>query len=402
MSDRLSGVRRFMMSRRAVIVSLGITQILGYGTTFYLLAVLALPMSQDTGWPLDRIAIGLSIALLVGALVAPLIGRVIDRRGGRSVLMTGSLCTAIGLTAVGLSNHLFLYWLAWGVVGLGMAASLYEAAFSALGGWYREQARGPITAVTLWGGFASTVCWPAGAFLVATNGWRWTCFIFAACHLFIALPLHAWMMPRSASDGSLPLQQSPVKPAAARIDGLLFVLIAASMTFSAMIVTVISVHLIPVLQGNGYTAAAAVSIGALIGPSQVAGRIVELMAGHRLHPVWSALAAASLMVAGMAIFTHNMQLAAIAIVVYAMGAGVSYVVRGTLPLAIFGSDGYATIMGRLATPSLVAQALAPWIAALILERWTAGPLLSCLVALTLINVVVLGCVALSRRGGRGT
>ncbi|HWV52776.1 MFS transporter [Pseudorhodoplanes sp.] len=399
MSGQPSGLRRLTQSRHAVVAALGITQILGYGTTFYLLAVLALPMSKDTGWPLDRIAIGLSIGLLVGALAAPAIGRAIDRHGGRVVLITGSLCMALGLAGVGLSTHLPLYWLAWAVIGLGMAAALYEAAFSALGGWYREEARGPITAITLWGGFASTVCWPAAAYLVGAVGWRWTCLVFAACHVVIALPLHAGIMPRRINSGAT--SQMKHEARATPIPLALFVMIAAGMALASVIVTVISVHLIPVLQDNGFTVAAAVSIGALIGPSQVAGRFGELLFGRRLHPLWSALAAAIMMVAGVVILTHNVQLAAVAIVVYAMGAGVSYVVRGTLPLALFGADGYATIMGRLVAPSLIAQAVAPWIAALILERWGSPALLYALVVLTLLNVAAIGGVALSRRNPNG-
>jgi predicted MFS family arabinose efflux permease len=400
MSGPPSGLQRFIQSRRAVVASLGITQILGYGTTFYLLAVLALPISKDTGWPLDRIAIGLSIAMLVGAFAAPFVGRAVDRHGGRIVLIAGSLCMAIGLAGVGLSNHLLAYWLAWSIVGIGMAGALYEATFSALGGWYREEARGPITAVTLWGGFASTLCWPAAAFLSTTVGWRGTCFAFAACHLLIALPLHAWMMPRSATAGAASATTDAAHSRAARINVTLFVLIAVSMMLASVIVTVISVQLIPVLQSNGFTAAAAVSIGALIGPSQVGGRIVELLFGKRLHPVWSALAAAAMMVAGILILTHNIQLASVAIVVYAMGAGVSYVVRGTLPLAMFGSDGYPTVMGRLAAPSLIAQALAPWVAAIVMERMGAAALLYGLTGLTVLNALAIGGVAFCRPSRR--
>jgi MFS family permease len=400
MSDRPSGFRRFTRSRHAVVTALGITQILGYGTTFYLLAVLALPISKDIGWSLDRIAIGLSIGMLVGGLVAPVVGRAVDRHGGRIVLMAGSACIAIGLSGLGLSTHLFLYWAAWAVVGLGMAAALYDAAFSALGKWYREEARGPITTVTLWGGFASTLCWPLAAYLVALVGWRWTCLVFAACHLFIALPLHAFMMPRSVQAAATAENQAGVHGIIVRPDVLLFALIASSMTLASIIVTVISVHLIAVLQDHGFTAAAAVSLGALIGPSQVAGRFGELLLGKRLHPVWSALVAAMLMVAGILVLTHNIQLAAIAIIIYAMGAGVSYIVRGTLPLAMFGSNGYATVMGRLALPSLIAQALAPWVGAVVLERWGTDALLATLVVLTILNVGAIGAVALSYRKRR--
>jgi MFS family permease len=400
MNDRHSGILRFTQSRHAVVSALGITQILGYGTTFYLLAVLALPMSKDTGWPLDGIAVGLSIGMLVGGLVAPLVGRAVDRHGGRIVLSAGSLCIAAGLTGVGLATHLFLYWAAWAIVGAGMAAALYDAAFSALGTWYRESARGPITSVTLWGGFASTLCWPLAAYLVATTGWRWTCLIFAACHFFIALPLHAVLMPRNTIPGAAPQEPVATNAAVARTDALLFVMIAASMTLVSVIVTVVSVHLIAVLQDHGFTAAAAVSLGALIGPSQVAGRFGELLLGKRLHPVWSALAAAILMVAGILLLTQNIRLAAAAIVVYAMGAGVSYIVRGTLPLAMFGSDGYATVMGRLALPSLIAQALAPWAGAVVLERWGTDALLATLFLLSILNIGAIGVVALLYRKRR--
>lgn len=399
MSGGPSGFNRFIGSRRAVVASLGITQILGYGTTFYLLAVLALPISKETGWPLDRIALGLSIGMLVGAVAAPFVGRAVDRHGGRIVLVAGSLCMAIGLVGVGLSERLFLYWLAWSVIGVGMAAALYEAAFSALGSWYREEARGPITAVTLWGGFASTLCWPATAYLSGAVGWRSACFIFAASHLLIALPLHAWMMPRSARSRITVTKLTGVGSSTARTNISLYVLIAASMTLGAVIVTVISVQLIPVLQTNGFTAAAAVSVGALIGPSQVAGRIGELLFGHRLHPVWSALAAALLMAAGILILTHDVQLALVAIVIYAMGAGVSYVVRGTLPLAMFGPDGYPTVLGRLAAPSLIAQALAPWAAAIVMERFGSLVLLYGLVMLAVLNALAICGLAILRQRG---
>ncbi len=337
--------------------------------------------------------------MLVGAMTSPLIGRTIERRGGRVVLIFGSVCMATGLAGIGLSYRLPVYWLAWSVVGIGMAAALYEAAFSALGGWYRAEARGPITAITLWGGFASTVCWPAAAYLSTMLGWRGTCFVFAACHLFIALPLHAWMMPRHATSAALG-SAIGAKPHVSQISLMLFGMIAASMTLGAVIVTVISVQLIPVLQNAGYTAAAAVSIGALIGPSQVAGRIGELLFGHRLHPVWSALGAGFLMVAGIVLLAHNVELAAAAVVVYAMGAGVSYIVRGTLPLALFGSDGYATVMGRLASPSLIAQALAPWIAAVVLERLGSAALLNGLLILAILNVTAICGIAIWRAFSR--
>jgi hypothetical protein len=146
--------------------------------------------------------------------------------------------------------------------------------------------------------------------------------------------------------------------------------------------------MIPVLEGYGYTAAAAVALGALIGPSQVAGRFAELLMGRRMHPIWSTLLAGVMMAAGTLLLTFRLEFAAIAIVVYAMGAGVSYIVRGTLPLVLFGSDGYATLMGKLVVPSLIAQALTPWAAALALSHWGNGIFFPLLAVLALVNVAV--------------
>jgi predicted MFS family arabinose efflux permease len=373
-------------SRHIVVAALGLTQILGYGTTFYLLAVLAKPISADTGWDLSQIAAGLSIGLLTAGISAPLVGRIMDRLGGRPILAFGSLCFAIGLASVGFSTSVLTYCVAWCVVGLGMAAGLYDATFSALGRWYGQEARPLITSVTLWGGFASTVCWPLTAYLTSAFGWRSTCMVFAAMHLFIALPIHVWLMPGNGDYAAKPAQPAPIVQLSGR--RILFLLISASLVLVSVIVTVISVHLIPVLQGYGYSAAAAVALGALIGPSQVAGRVVEYALGRRLHPVWSTLLAGLMMAAGTVLLSWRLDFAAVAIVVYAMGAGVSYIVRGTLPLVMFGSDGYATLMGKLVMPSLIAQAIAPWAAALALSHFGNAVLFPMLVVLTFVNVAV--------------
>ncbi|MGV3633830.1 MAG: MFS transporter [Pseudorhodoplanes sp.] len=373
-------------SRHSVVAVLGVTQILGYGTTFYLLAVLANPMSAETGWDLSQIAAGLSIGLLTAGMSAPLVGRIMDRIGGRPILAFGSLCFAIGLAGIGLSTNVVVYCIAWCVVGLGMAAGLYDATFSALGRWYGQEARPLITAVTLWGGFASTVCWPLSAYLVSVGGWRSTCLIFAVMHLLIALPLHLWVMPGDGDHGAKPVQAASSVQLAGR--RFLFSLIATSLVLVSLIVTVISVNLIPVLQGFGYSASAAVALGALIGPSQVAGRVVEYALGRRLHPVWSTLLAALMMATGIVLLTFKLELAAVAILIYAMGAGVSYIVRGTLPLVMFGSDGYATLMGKLVMPSLIAQALAPSAAALAISHFGVAVIFPMLMVLTFANVAV--------------
>ena len=391
---------RVIHSRHLVVSALGCTQILGYGSSFYLLAVLGPPISAETGWPLDWVVSGFSFGLVSGGLAAPAIGRAVDRVGGRPILVGGSLLFAIGLAGLGSAPNLVIYLVSWGVMGLGMGASLYDAAFSALGRWYRDGARALIATVTLWGGFASTICWPLSAYLVSAAGWRGACFIYAAMHLLVAAPLHAWLMPRGATAASpgQAAQAHDETAGAIRPGGLLFGLLAASLTLSSAIVAIISIHLLPALQGYGLTAAAAVSLGALIGPSQVAGRFAELAFGRWIHPMWSALAAATLMAAGVVVLISDIALAAFAVVTYAAGAGVSFIVRGTLPLAMFGPHGYATLMGRLAFPSLAIQALGPWVVALLFMRWGHGAVLTTLFVLTVTNLaVVLTMTALHGR-----
>ncbi|MGE3899791.1 MAG: MFS transporter, partial [Variibacter sp.] len=159
-------------SKRIVVPALGVTQILAWGSTFYLLGVLAPFIARDTGWSYDQVVAGLSVGLIAAGLVSPRVGNFISRHGGRPVLATGALLIAAGLVAVGLSPNFGFFIAAWIVIGAGMGAGLYDAAFSTLGSIYGAQSRAPITYVTLFGGFASTVCWPLSAVLVEQFGWR--------------------------------------------------------------------------------------------------------------------------------------------------------------------------------------------------------------------------------------
>jgi hypothetical protein len=285
-------------------------------------------------------------------------------------------------------------------LGLGMAAGLYDAAFAALGGWYREQARTPITALTLFGGFASTICRPLTAYLESKVGWRPTCLIYAAIHLFIAVPLQAWVLPRLAREHP-GVQQKTSKPRLNRLSlfekhGLFFAT-AAALTLSAIITSVIAVHLLSALQSRGLSLTDAVMVGAFIGPSQVAGRLVELAWGRRLHPAWSALISASLMGIGLAALYLDFSFVGLAIIIHAAGGGVSFVVRGTLPLALFGARNYGTMMGTLAFPSLMAQALAPWAATFVFTRYGSEYLLGMLLLLSGAHVATILCIISWRR-----
>jgi len=379
-------------ARFGIVALLGLLQILSFGTTLYLLTVLAPRIVAETGWSLSLVVGGLSLGLLCSGLVAPWVGRRIEAFGGRAVLPAGCLALGAGLAILGLAQSLVVYALGWIVMGLAMAATLYDAAFAALGRQYGQRARAMITLLTLFGGFASTVCWPLSAVLVEWVGWRGTCFVFAGLLLLLALPLRlALRPPPPAADlraeatetkGPAPLPPQRRRPVLIVLG--LWVAIAATLT------AVVSVHLVALLGSKGIGLAGAVALGALIGPSQVAARIVEYLFGRRLHPLWSMLAAALCMAGGLAWLWLADSVVGAGLSLYAAGVGVRSIAAGTVPLALVGAAGYATLMGRLAAPSLVMQALAPVAAAELLNGGGTGAerVLMLLAAGGLLNVVL--------------
>jgi MFS family permease len=367
-----------------VVPVLGVVQVLAWGSSFYLPAVLAGPIAEDTGWPLPWTVGAFSLAMLVSGLAAPKAGVLIERRGGRPVLAGGTALLAAGLALLGLSPSLPVHVAAWLVIGLGMAGTLYEAAFAALGRLYGASARGPITDLTLIGGFASTACWPLSAAMLDAWGWRAACLAYAGVHLAVVLPLVLLLYPREAPR-SLPAAPPPPDPAsraaALRRRGLVAAF-AGSVAVGALVATAVSVHLLELLRAGGLGLAAAVALGALVGPSQVAGRIVEKLFGRRWHPVWTLVASHALVTAGLGLLMAGFPAASACLVLYGAGIGLRSIARGTVPLVLFGADGYAVLMGRIALPILLAQAAAPSAAALGLERAGADALMATLVALS--------------------
>ena len=377
--------------KRVAVAVLGSLQILSWGSTFYLLAVLAGPISRDTGWAYDQILGGLSIGLLVAGLVSPRVGRAIGLRGGRPVLALGAAILALGLVLIGSAQSIAWYFVGWAVLGMGMGAGLYDAAFATLGGIYGKDARTAITGVTLFGGFASTVCWPLSAFLLQHLNWRAACFVYAGIYLFVAVPLYLLTLPRHAAAASAEAGPAALAPdATKRSDRLIFVVLAAVLTISAAILAMMGSHLVILLQARGLDLGTAVALGMLIGPSAVGARFVEMLAGKRYHPIWTMIASVSLVAAGACLFLSDTSLFAIAIILYASGNGIGSIAKGTLPLALFGPARYPAVAGSLGLPIMFAMALAPYVGAVAFQhggpRWT----FLILVALALSNVALVG------------
>src|ERR1700677_1494177 len=244
--------------RRVVMGVLGVTQILAWGSSYYLPAVLAEPISRDTNWPLTWVVGGLSLGLLVAALVSPRVGATIERHGGRLVLAFSAAAIGIGQIGLAIAPNLATYIIAWLVIGVGMGAGLYDAAFATLGRLYGRDARGAITTLTLFGGFASTVCWPLSAFMVSEFGWRGACLVYAAIQLAIALPLYLLVIPHAVPAQVMLSENAHAAqaPIAAKPPLLLLVTLAVTLTLAAALSSLMSVHLLTILRASGITLAA--------------------------------------------------------------------------------------------------------------------------------------------------
>ena len=247
-------------SRRwPVISALGVVEILAWGSSFYLPAVLAGPIAESTGWPLAWVVGGLALGLLVAALASPHVGVAIHRRGGRPVLALAALLLAAGLTTLALAPVLPVYLVGWLILGAGMGCGLYDPAFATFGRLYGAEARPAITTLTLWGGFASTVCWPLSAFLVAHVGWRGACLAYAGLHLGVTLPLVLLLVPKApALPAAAEDRKASTGPLSVR-ERRAFVLFAGVLILGGAIMSLVSVHLITLLQARGVALASAVS-----------------------------------------------------------------------------------------------------------------------------------------------
>jgi len=381
------------MRRRSVVLALGTAQTLAWASSFYLPAMLAAPMAPELGVTVPTVYALLSMALMVSAFGGPLAGRLIDRHGGRPVLMATSAVFAAGLLALALAQGLVTLALAWLVLGAAMGFGLYDAAFAALVRLYGRDARSSITGITLLAGFASTVGWPLTALAETHLGWRGACAAWAAAHVLIALPLNA-LLPRVAEP-----QAAPVAPAgevaAAPVPAPrhLAPLLAAVFALLSIVSTGVATHLPALLQAGGATRAAAVATAALVGPAQVAARLLEMGLVKRLSPLLSARAAALGHPVGAALMLALGPLGAVPFaVMHGLGNGLLTIVRGTLPLALFGAAGYGARQGWLTLPARVLGALSPWAFGLAMAQWGPGVLwLSATLAL-----LALGCLLLMR------
>lgn len=381
--------------RGVVTTTLGITQTLAWGSTYYLPAVFADPVCDALGLSRTWFFGIFSGALLLSGLVGPTAGRLIDTYGGRDVLTASNLVFAVGLALLAWASGPVTLALAWAVIGIGMGFGLYEAAFATVTGLYGREARNAITGITLFAGFASTVGWPASALMIDALGWRSACLAWAVLHLVVALPLNRFLVA----------QAPPPAPAPAPADGApggvpwTMVILAAVFAATAFVSTALATHLPRIIEALGATPTAAIFAASLVGPAQVAARVAEFALLRKASPLITAQLAAGLHPIGAALLAFLGPVVAIPFVLlHGAGNGLLTIARGTLPLALFGPAGYGLRTGLLAAPARLLQAGAPLLFALVLDG--SGPRIALLLsgALTLLSLVALLALAAATQG----
>lgn len=363
--------------------ALGLTQITAWGTSYYCLGVLAKPIVAETGWAVSTVFLGFSIALLVMGFISTWVGKLIDRIGARWVMSIGTVIISAGLLWLSQVRDQSSYFIAWAVVGIGMRCALYDAAFAALVQVVPSRGRRAISYLTLYGAYASTIFWVIGHYLNQAYGWRDALIIFAAINLAICLPLN-WLglsrrEPEAAAEKAAASAASspdgPVLEGRLRTVGI--VLFALIMSLNGFVFGVVSLQLVPLLESAGLAAAAAVWVASLKGHGQFAGRLVEIFFGKNLKAMTVARIAIGVLPAAL-ILLMLAQGSLVQLIVFTLllGAsqGVITIVRGALPLALFGTKGYGAVLGLIATPILFVNAFSPTVFALIVDQigWQAS------------------------------
>jgi MFS family permease len=382
-------------------IGLGFTQIVGWGTTFLMPAVLGRHMGESLGLASEVVFAGITVMFGVGALLSPQVGKLVDRTGARAIMASGSALYAVSIAALAFSQGMVSYLLCWAAMGVASTLALSTPSSIALAQVAGPSARRAIGMLAIIGGFASTVFWPLSGALDVALGWRGTLLVYAAIHLLACLPVHLWVLPRRPPAHHLAAAANPAASGvSSEVRTRAFVLLSITLSSGAFVFTGAMVHMIELMRGLGHPAAVAVFLASLIGPSQVTVRIFELLFGHRYSIMNSAVFGSAALVLGLAVAMidgGNFVLALACIVSYGIANGLKAVQRATLPLALFGRGQFGAYMGRLALPQGIVSASAPPVIAAVLSNGgTAAALWLIFAAATLSLITMIMLARLAR------
>ncbi|CAJ0800491.1 hypothetical protein LMG7141_03830 [Ralstonia condita] len=353
---------------RRLVLLLGLAQTVSWGTLYFTFTVFLAPMHDALGWARPFLAGGFSLGLLVWALCSFWVGRALDHWPARRVMGAGTVLAAGSLLAWSRVSSEAAFLLLWLPMGVAMATTLYDPAFVVLRQVFGEAYQRPIIGLTLIAGFSSTICIPLAQWGVEHIGWRHTLQMFALAHLLICLPVHLRLRvkPQVHPPGTID-DVAPVAASAWRTALRMPVFWAVVLAFVSvsLIATVLGAHLIPLLSEKGVPTGRQLLIAALIGPAQVLGRLA-MMRFRLPHPIRIAPATyVAMAVALILLALSSGPLLVVFALVYGAANGINTMLRAIAMPELVSRSQYATLNGLMMTPVLLAQASAPWLAALL-------------------------------------
>lgn len=350
-------------SNAAAIWALGITQIIGYGTLYYSFSILAPTIATEFGVAIEWIYGCISLALLAGGLISPYAGGLADRHGAGRVMSLGSVGAATALVVCALAGNTIAFLAGMVLVELSSAFVLYSTAFAFLAQTTGPHAQRSITYLTLIAGFASTIFWPLTSTMLGVMDWHQVYLVFAGLNLLVCLPLHLCLSRFSRMAVARMPQQGDTATAEAGIDqGFVFALLVLGFSLAGFVSAATLFHIVPMLGTLGL-GTAGVLVASLLGPAQVASRLINMAFGKELPATILAVVSATLMplaLTVLAVTAPSMAGAMVFAVVFGMGTGLFSIVSGTLPLALFGKSGFGRRLGWISLGRLGLSAIAPF------------------------------------------
>ena len=390
----------------AAVWGLGLTQIVGYGTIFYSFSILAPAMARDFGWPEQWIFGALSVSLLISGVLSPTAGRLADRYGAARAMSIGSVAAALSLLACAGAPGPIGFAAALVAMQIATCFIFYSTAFVVIVQLGDRSATRSITHLTLIAGFASTLFWPITIWLHAELSWREVYVLFAFLNVALCLPIHLWLtrLPRTDTRPvTAPLAEIGIAVSDAVLDkrtqATAFVLMLAGFAVEGLILSAVLIHMVPLMTTLGLGTAGLI-VSTLFGPAQVASRFVNMLFGGGLPQRWLAVIAASLLPAGLFVLlisNPSMPGAIVFAILFGLGSGLTSIVGGTLPLELFGREGYGSRIGWVTAARQFTSALAPFALSWMIARTGAVITLSSLIAVGGAGLVAFAAIVVRLR-----
>jgi len=354
---------------RATIGALAVGQLVTWAALFYAFSSFVLPMQRDAGWSRPQVMGAFTLGLAVSGLATYVVGAIIDRGRGRTVLALGAALGGLGMIGWSLATSLPALYAAWALIGVAMAMTLYDPVFSEVTRRFPDRYRQAITTLTLVGGLASTLSFPAAVWLIDGLGWRGALVAIGAILLLGVAPLHAWALPGTLSTAASASTETATATAPARtgatvgqaMRGAAFWLLTFAFTCQAFVAAALWAHIIPALTERGLDDAQALAVVIWVGPSQLAGRLAFVTFGARLAPRHLGIVVLALLPLSFLIFAAADGVAALLVfaVLFGISNGLTTIVRGHIVPAYYGAREVGRISGAMSTITLFSRAAAP-------------------------------------------